>query len=113
MKHFLSLLILLSLTVFSQAAPQSELMIDVRTPAEFVAGHIAGAINIPLDQLQHRPEPLKRLNKDRPMVVYCHSGRRSALALSLLEQQGYKNVRDGGGMAALARTLRLCTPGVC
>jgi len=64
-------------------------LIDVRQQDEYDAGHIDGAKLIPLSTLaDHASE----LPKDRDIVVYCKSGRRSAEALSFLQAQGFKNV---------------------
>ncbi|MCS6806859.1 MAG: rhodanese-like domain-containing protein [Blastocatellia bacterium] len=67
-------------------------LLDVRTTAEFQAERIAGAVNIPIDQL---PARLHELPADReaPIVVYCKVGHRGALGFSLIRQWGYVNVR--------------------
>jgi rhodanese-related sulfurtransferase len=62
------------------------LLLDVRTPGEFAMGAIPGAKNIPVQSLGGR---LDELAKDKPIVVYCASGMRSASALSLLKSKGY------------------------
>lgn len=63
------------------------LLLDVRTAGEFAAGALPGAKNIPVQSLASR---LGELAKDRPIVVYCASGMRSASALSLLEKHGFE-----------------------
>lgn len=69
-------------------------LVDVRTPSEYAEGHVAGAKNIPLSDLaQH----LGEIDKDHAVVVYCHSGRRSAKAAKLLAAEGFE-VHDLGGM---------------
>jgi rhodanese-related sulfurtransferase len=68
------------------------LLLDVRKPEEFAAGHVPGAINIPHDQLASRLGELPA-SRDKPVVVYCRSGRRSALAEDVLRQGGYQNVQ--------------------
>lgn len=75
---------------------QGARLIDVRTPAEFSAGHIDGATNIPVDQLSGRLSALG--DKSQPVVVYCRSGARSARAASMLRNAGYTNVYDLGGI---------------
>jgi phage shock protein E len=72
-------------------------LIDVRTPAEFAGGHIEGAVNIPVDQLARRSGEIGA--KDRPVVVYCRSGSRSAAAAATLRQLGYATVEDLGAKA--------------
>lgn len=71
-------------------------LVDVRTPAEFAEGHIAGAVNIPVQELDRRLAELEP--KDKPIVVYCHSGRRSANAARTLERAGFSSVHDLGAM---------------
>ncbi len=72
-------------------------LVDVRTPEEFAAGHVEGALNIPVDALAGRlgelPDPAA------PLVLYCGSGRRSARAAALLAEKGYTAVYDLGGMS--------------
>ena len=58
---------------------------DVREPSEYEAGHIEGAIHIPLGSLE---EGLERLPKDRPVLAYCGHGERASTALSILEMAG-------------------------
>ncbi len=75
-------------------APASKvLVLDVRTLEEFAAGHIPGAVLAPYDSLA---SSFKEADKDRPIVVYCRSGRRSAIAKATLEGMGYRRVRDFG-----------------
>ncbi len=74
------------------------LVIDVREPSEWAAGHIAGAILIPLGQL---PARLSELPRDRMIVVVCHSGNRSAQGRDILRSAGFASVTSmAGGMAA-------------
>jgi rhodanese-related sulfurtransferase len=69
-------------------------LLDVRTPEEFSAKHLDGAKNVPVDELQGR---LAEIPKGQPVVVYCHSGGRSAHAAKMLKGAGY-DVLDLGGM---------------
>lgn len=73
----------------------AHLLIDVRTAQEFNSGHIAGAVNIPVDALASR---LSEVPSDQPVVVYCRSGNRSAQASNILAQAGYTAVYDLGGI---------------
>ena len=70
-------------------------LIDVRTPEEYESGYIAGAANISLQTLADR---LSEVPTDQPIVVYCRSGNRSAQATQLLNQAGYTEVYDLGGV---------------
>lgn len=73
-------------------------LVDVRTPEEFAEGHVEGAINIPLDQIEAR---LSELPKDKSVHVICRSGRRSAQAAEILVKNGFAGVVNvDGGMNA-------------
>lgn len=72
-------------------------IVDVRTEGEFNSGHIADAINIPLDVVVD--SVLEKFpNKDEKLYLYCRSGNRSSQAARLLVKQGYTNVYDFGGV---------------
>ena len=71
-------------------------VVDVRSPGEFAQGHVAGAVNLPVDQL---PARLAELPPDRMVVVYCASGMRSARAAALLRGAG-RTVVDAGTAAS-------------
>jgi NADPH-dependent 2,4-dienoyl-CoA reductase/sulfur reductase-like enzyme/rhodanese-related sulfurtransferase len=69
-------------------------VLDVRNLNEFEAGHLAGALNLPVDELRFRLEEVPR---DRPIVVHCRSGFRSHLALRILRENGWTDVRNVSG----------------
>ncbi|GGV04206.1 MBL fold hydrolase [Streptomyces albospinus] len=69
-------------------------LIDVRNPAEYAAGALPGARNIPLAAL---PDRIGELDRDRPVVLYCRSGNRSVIAAALLEARGFDEVSDVAG----------------
>lgn len=70
-------------------------LIDVREPEELKAdGYIEGAINIPMNIV---PSSLNQIPKDKQVVVYCRSGRRSAVSANQLSQLGYTNVKSMSG----------------
>ena len=72
-----------------QAAGDATLVVlDVRTPEEYAAGHVPGAVNIPHDQVEARLAELAAA-RDRDVIVYCRSGKRAALALEVLKQSGF------------------------
>ncbi|MFZ4721300.1 MAG: rhodanese-like domain-containing protein [Ilumatobacteraceae bacterium] len=73
-------------------------VIDVRTATEFAAGHIEGAINLDLEGGQFSAL-IADLPKDGSYLVYCHSGRRSAIAADVMAQAGFVTVYDMGGIA--------------
>jgi rhodanese-related sulfurtransferase len=72
------------------------LVIDVRTPQEFKGGAYPSALNIPLDELPNHIQQLGSLMRD--ITVYCASGARSSYALRILNQAGFTNVKNGGGI---------------
>ena len=76
-------------------------LIDVRTAREYESGHLPDAHNLPLDVLTRRPHAAGP--KDRPVVVYCASGTRSAAAASALKRAGYSTVVNLGPMFAWGR----------
>ncbi|MBL8966543.1 MAG: rhodanese-like domain-containing protein [Spirochaetaceae bacterium] len=71
------------------------LLLDVRTAEEFAAGRIPGALLHPYDGIE---TSFREPDKSRPIVVYCRSGRRSAIAAESLRRMGYSNVSDFGGL---------------
>jgi phage shock protein E len=74
------------------ATPVPDLLVlDVRTPAEYAAGHLPGARNVPHDQLAARLADLEAF-KDRDVVLYCRSGRRSQLAAQTLRSAGFSRL---------------------
>jgi len=71
-------------------------IIDVRSPDEYADGCYKGAINIPVNSLPNRIDSLG--SKDSPIIVYCASGSRSAVAMSMLKAVGFKDVTNAGGL---------------
>ena len=76
-----------------------DIFLDVREPAEWTAGHIPGAVHVPLGMLHFRGDPASPLadpnltvNVNASIVVYCESGVRSLLGADLLKKMGYTNV---------------------
>jgi rhodanese-related sulfurtransferase len=86
-----------------QASGTPFFLLDVREPGEFAAGKIAGAVNIPMNDVERR---LRELPKDRDIVVMCHSGARSARITAVLNGLGYKNAANlAGGISAWSRRI--------
>ena len=76
------------------------LLIDVRTPGEFSAGHVPGAINIPHTEIAKRLDEI-RPHHDKGVILYCQSGRRAGIAEGILRDAGLDNIRHlEGDMAA-------------
>ncbi len=71
------------------------IIIDVRSALEFNSGHLKGAINIPYDKIADKIEEVTK-DKNKKIILYCRSSRRSAIAKSTLEKAGYKNVENAG-----------------
>jgi rhodanese-related sulfurtransferase len=74
-----------------ESADPHLLLLDVRNAAEFDEGHITGAVNIPHDSIGERIAELGPAG-ERDVVVYCRSGRRSALALTALREAGFSRL---------------------
>ena len=74
-------------------------VVDVRTPAEFAAGHITGAVNVPVHELSRRLASLD-LDPARPVVAVCLTGHRSVPAVRLLAGRGFQARQLAGGMTA-------------
>ena len=77
-----------------KAAELGYAVLDVRSRDEFAAGHIAGAINIPLDELRER---LGELDKDKTYCINCYSGMRSYIAYRILWGHGFRSLRNLAG----------------
>ena len=78
-------------------AQENFVLLDVRTQEEFDAGHIAGAILLPYDEIALKAATVLP-DKEKEIVLYCRSGRRSAIAKKALVELGYKDVEDFGGI---------------
>lgn len=75
-------------------------LLDVRAPQEYQAGHIPGSQNIPLQEIGRVSAAVSE--KDTPLFVYCHSGARSRQAVNELRRMGYQNAKNIGGISAYA-----------
>jgi rhodanese-related sulfurtransferase len=74
-------------------------VIDVCEPAEFAAGHVGGAKNIPLNQLEAKLTGAVK-NKSQPLILVCQSGARSNRAVAIAKKLGYEQAQSlGGGLA--------------
>jgi hydroxyacylglutathione hydrolase len=84
---------LLQLSVYDLASTKGPVL-DVRRRAEFEAGHIPGAQNVPLDEL---PQRLNEVPREATLAVVCAGGYRSSMACSLLARAGFPNVMNVTG----------------
>ena len=80
------------------AKKENFVLVDVRTPEEFAEGHIAGAVLLPYDEVEQKAAGMLP-EKEKAIIVYCRSGRRSAIAADALRGLGYKDVKDFGGIS--------------
>lgn len=84
--------------VARQHLANGALVIDVRSPEEFRGGHVANAVNLPLDELRERAPKLVT-DRNQVLLLYCLSGGRSAVATQRLKRLGYANVFNLGSLA--------------
>ncbi len=75
-------------------------VIDVRHPDEYASGHIPGAVNIDVEADTFDAQ-ISALDRDEPYLVYCRSGRRSAIAAQRMAEAGFTDIVDAGGIDAL------------
>ena len=73
-------------------------LLDVRTSSEYAEGHIPGSKNLPLQSIDKVERMIE--NKATPIFVHCLSGARSRQAAAVLQQMGYTNVKNIGGIAS-------------
>ncbi len=81
-------------------------LLDVRTPDEYRQGHIPGSKNVPLQSIDKVAGMID--NKATPIFVHCLSGARSRQAAAVLQQLGYTNVKNIGGISAYAGKVDSC-----
>ena len=75
-------------------------LLDVREEAEYNAGHVRGALLLPLDEICEETARAALPDPEAPALLYCRTGRRSALAAEKLLRLGYRRVYDLGGLAS-------------
>jgi len=84
---------------------QGALLVDVRTVAEYNAGHLTNAVNIPLDQVE-KELPRRVKDKSKVVLVHCRSGRRSGIAEKELRALGYTNVFNIGSYEQAEKVVK-------
>ncbi len=82
---------------------QGAFLVDVREPDEFAGGTAKGAVNIPLGTV---PSALDQFKGKENIVVFCRSGARSGQAKIILEQNGFKNVINGGAWEEVSQFVQ-------
>jgi len=80
------------------AATPGAVLLDVRDPGEYAAGHIPGSINLPLSEIKSAEDRFPDM--DTPLFVYCLSGARSSKAIAALGEMGYTKLTNLGGIRA-------------
>lgn len=89
-------------TELTEAVKNGAYIVDVRTPAEFSAGSVKGAVNIPMDKLQNQ---MKKFKGKKNIVLFCQSGARSGYAKNILKKNGIENVFNGGSVGKMHRIV--------
>jgi phage shock operon rhodanese PspE len=92
------------LALLSLAAQAKEVIVDVRTPQEFAAGHVDGAINIEHGNIAQGVAKAG-IGKDDTIKLYCQSGRRSGMALDTLKGLGFSKAENVGGLEQARKAL--------
>lgn len=94
----------ISASAFERRASNGNVMVvDVRKPDEYKAGHVSGSENIPLESLNNH---LAEISREQPVYVYCAAGYRSMIACSILKSRGWNNIIDvDGGFKAISATM--------
>lgn len=101
----LTTLIILA-TSHAWAQGNSQLIIDVRTEGEWNAGHLALATHLPLDIFEQNIASLIK-DKQHTVYLYCRSGNRSGKALQIMQDLGYINAKNAGGLTEASELLEL------
>lgn len=93
----------------SEFADRDHLLLDVRELEEYVEGHLPNAVNLPLSELQAR---VGEVGQDKPLVIVCRSGGRSAMAAEFFAALGYGELYnlEGGTMGWARKGLPLSYP---
>jgi rhodanese-related sulfurtransferase len=81
-------------------------IIDVRTKEEYECGHIKDAELFDIMNMMYGKFP--EISKDEDILLYCESGSRATIARSMMEQAGFKNVSNGGGLADMINNGYKC-----
>jgi len=89
---------------YAQLMKDGAIIVDVRLPGEYASGHIAGSINIAVDQLAGQLRRFK--NKEQTMITCCASGMRSGAAKNILKSNGFTRVYNGGSWNSLQNKIK-------
>ena len=97
------------LLIFSNEAlvePESRIIIDVRTESEWLSGRLQGASHITLSEIKNKIKVFEP-NQDAEILLYCRSGNRSGKAKTILEDMGYTNVKNIGGISSASSAFNI------
>jgi rhodanese-related sulfurtransferase len=86
-----------------EALQKGAVIIDVRTAHEFDTGKVSGSINIPVDRISANIERIRSIHK--PIIVCCSRGERSEKAVTILKENGIKEVYNGGGWTKVLKLI--------
>ena len=84
------------------------MIVDVRTKAEFDAGHVCGAVHLPLADIEAGKNPDNSF--DAKISLYCRSGARSQAAMVILQRRGFTDVVNVGGLQDALTSFGACVP---
>jgi phage shock protein E len=87
---------------FRELISDGAIIIDVRSPGEYKAGHVQGSKNYPLDNIRNKVSELKKMSK--PVITVCRSGTRSGIAKGILKSAGIE-VYNGGAWTSLKNKI--------
>ncbi len=107
LRHALTRLLTSAVLVFGLTLPAlaaKPVVIDVRTPDEYAQGHVDSALNLPHDNITALIAAAVP-DKTTPVILYCRSGRRSAIALESLKGAGYSQVENYGSLEEARKRL--------
>ena len=99
----------ISIDQFAEAVRAGAAVVDVREPGEYLAGHVPGAVLIPMGQL---PGRTAELDRDAPVYVVCASGNRSSAMTAFLRSSGFDAYSVAGGTSGWARSGRAVAGGL-
>ena len=113
MKKLIAIFTGISACIFTSACsapqpaelPSDAILLDVRSQTEYQSRRLENSILIPHDQLSER-SAAELPNKNAAIIIYCRSGRRSAIAAEVLKKAGYTNVTDAGSLDNAAKILK-------
>ncbi|WP_417428515.1 rhodanese-like domain-containing protein [Halpernia sp.] len=84
-----------STEILKQKLKENPFLVDVRTPQEFAEGSAKGAVNIPLEEI---PKRISEFEGKKNIITFCVTGKRSTKAISILNENGIKDVTNGIGL---------------